>query len=68
MVLECCVRFVCVALWSLVLARVGVALLFGPVLGLAVSVCGVCCLCGLDPFVFRFSPGFLLKTVHSLLN
>jgi hypothetical protein len=40
--------FVRVALWSLVLARVGAAQLFGSFLGLVVGV-WVCCLCGLGP-------------------
>jgi hypothetical protein len=54
-----CVEFIRVSMWFLVLASVGVYLLFGCLLGLA-SVSVVCC--------YRFSLSFFLKTGHSLLN
>jgi hypothetical protein len=37
-----CFEFVCVVMWSFVLASVGVALLFGSLLDLVVSVGAVC--------------------------
>jgi hypothetical protein len=47
--------FVRIALWSLVFARVGVALLFESLLGLVVGVCG-CAVCLCLAVFSQFSP------------